>query len=521
MYNGMVSNFNEHFNFVNSFIDDKNGSSLANILKDISWRHCREINKIGKDNYMAKLCSSDREAVWLRGEVHTPPEYVTTSYDEWEVYDESIFKDPSHVFADISAGIGNLLLPIKERCMKHQRPLFSSDEECERHVLSNIRFCELDKKNYLMTRKRLDPNNLIKDNPYWVCGDALKVPTETWQGVYAFTSNPPFQLPKEGDGAQSSASELYIKFVKYMYSFNARYIFVICPAKWQNMGENKKNNKFLRGLLQTGEIAYLHDHLNYKDVFPYFKGNIRGGISTFLLDKEHIGTTTKVFTHYSNCVSEHPIIYNDDLVVRLDKLKSVWQKAVSYMYETACGSLSDIMYGTSKYGLDYYYDGGSAKNYKAPKNEEFEGCAKIHMYEKGKQVLKYIDRAFITKDEELIDTWKVFVSKANQDISKLPMKVCPNHFVGAPNEISSYTYNQFGSFSTKEEAENLNNALTNSYIINALIIVNVSTQDFFARQYASVPNFDWKTAWTDELLMKELGITEEEMESIKEIVKIS
>jgi hypothetical protein len=53
---------------------------------------------------------------------------------------------------------------------------------------------------------------------------------------------------------------------------------------------------------------------------------------------------------------------------------------------------------------DYYYDGGSAKNYKAPKNEEFEGCAKIHMYEKGKQVLKYIDRAFITKDEELIDT---------------------------------------------------------------------------------------------------------------------
>jgi hypothetical protein len=470
---------------------------------------------------MTNLCSSDREAVWLRGEVHTPPEYVVTSYDEWEVYDENIFKDPNLVFADISAGIGNLLLPIKERCMKHQRHLFSSDEECERHVLNNIRFCELDKKNYLMTRVRLDPNNLIEDNPYWICGDALTVPTETWKGVYAFTSNPPFQTPKKGDTiAQASASELYIKFVKYMYSFNARYIFVICPARWQNMGEDKKNNKFLRGLLQTGEIAYLHDYLNYKDVFPKFVGQIRGGVSTFLLDKEHIGSITNVFTHYHNCVTEHPIIYDNDLVIRIDKLKSVWQKAVSYMYETGCGSLSDIMYGASKYGLDYYVDGGSKKNYKAPKNEEFDGCAKIHMYANGKKVMKYIDKAYITKDEELIDTWKVFVSKANQDLSKLPMKVCPNHFVGEPNEISTYTYNQLGSFNTQTEAENLSNALSNSYIINALIIVNVSTQDFLMRQYSNVPNFDWSKPWDDEMLMKELGITEEEMNIIKEFVKI-
>ena len=134
--------------------------------------------------------------------------------------------------------------------------------------------------------------------------------------------------------------------------------------------------------------------------------------------------------------------------------------------------------------------------------------------------MKYIDKAYITKDEELIDTWKVFVSKANQDLSKLPMKVCPNHFVGEPNEISTYTYNQLGSFKTQKEAENLSNALSNSYIINALIIVNVSTQDFLMRQYSNVPNFDWSKPWDDEMLMKELGITEEEMNIIKEFVKI-
>lgn len=340
--------------------------------------------------------------------------------------------------------------------------------------------------------------NRVLRKSYWKKGDGT-------MKIDAVVGNPPYM--ETDKGASASARPIYQYFVEAAKKLRPNYVSFITPTRWYAGG--KGLDDFRDDMLNDPHIATLHDYLHPEIIFP--NTNIRGGVCYFLWDRSYDNTKNlvNVVSHDESGIVDNimrPMRTNNaDIFIRSSAAIEILLKVQRCGYD----SLADIISPRRPFGL-----GGQV--YKSEKfKDESKGLEKpVGCYVKG-MALGYIERDLVPAHKKWIDSWKVFMPRANNIGTELPDDNL-NTFVGKPGEICSESYIAIGcEYNLNEKsATNLANYLRTKFARFMHSIAKAS-QDATAKTFIYVPVQDFSRAWTDSDLYELYKLTDEEIAYIE------
>ena len=290
------------------------------------------------------------------------------------------------------------------------------------------------KSEKLIERTTNDFDGLINDLQsvgYWHNNKSRKEKMK----FRAIVGNPPYQI-MDG-GAQASAKPIYQKFVELSRSINPTYISMIMPTRWYAGG--KGLDDFRKSMLEDKSLCLIHDFLSPDSIFP--GTNIRGGICYFLWDANYNNkiNNVQVVTHEqdgSQRVNFRQMKYRSlDIFIRDANSISILEKVSALKEDTFENHISCLR----PFGFRGFFIKDS--RYKMTK----EGLVEpIICFGKGMQI-GYVERKEINVHKEWIDTYKVYISRANNIGTELNDDNL-NGFIGLPKTICTESYLVVGMF---------------------------------------------------------------------------
>jgi site-specific DNA-methyltransferase (adenine-specific) len=307
--------------------------------------------------------------------------------------------------------------------------------------------------------------------------------------------NPPYHLSDSGESTGSSP--IYQLFVQQAKKLAPRYLAMIIPSRWFAGG--KGLDEFRSEMLNDERISKLVDYPITADVFPGLK--VIGGVCYFLWEANHKGHC-KVSTKMNGIVDTMSRPLNKyDTFVRFNKAISIIEKVELKKYDSFFENVS-----TQKpFGLRTY--------------EQPTGRGSITLYA-NKKVGK-IEKTAITKNKDLIEKWKVFISMGygeGGETREYPRMILGKPIVASPGSACTETYLVVGAFDTEEEANNLDNYLRSKFV-RFLVGLRKNTQHITRDRFKFVPNLSMNKKWTDAKLYKHFNISNEEIEFIDAIIR--
>jgi site-specific DNA-methyltransferase (adenine-specific) len=130
----------------------------------------------------------------------------------------------------------------------------------------------------------------------------------------------------------------------------------------------------------------------------------------------------------------------------------------------------------------------------------------------------YIQRTKAQTHKEWIDKYKVLVSEAYGGAGKKPWQVLGKPIIAEPGSVCTFTYIVVGVFNDKESAENYAKYIKTLFV-RFLVSLRKNTQHSSLEVFSFVPDLPMSQELSDELLFKRYGITSDEQEYIKSMVK--
>ncbi|MBR1668057.1 MAG: Eco57I restriction-modification methylase domain-containing protein [Bacteroidaceae bacterium] len=314
--------------------------------------------------------------------------------------------------------------------------------------------------------------------------------------------NPPYQLETGGAGKQ--AKPIYDLFVSQAMKLNPRFLTMIVPSRWFS-GGMKQLEDFREKMMNDGRIRVLVDYANAKECFP--QNSISGGVCYFLWDRDHKGDC-----RFTNIKAGKEEVLNRPLnefpvLVRYNNAVSILHKTKTLNEE----SLSKIVSSLCPYGLPTNYRG---------KERSFDGALILHSSE-GES---YIHRKEILKGMDCIDTYKIIIGKVSAEHAGEPGKdgmyrvLTASTRVIGPKEVCTHSYFIIGNYKHKECADNLLGYLYTKFV-RFLLLVTMSSINLSKFVFWVVPLQDFSHPWTDEMLYKKYGLTDDEIAFIESMIR--
>lgn len=329
----------------------------------------------------------------------------------------------------------------------------------------------------------------------------------------AVVGNPPYQ--EEDGGAGASSRPIYPEFVNVARELAPRYASLIIPARWYTGGKGGKDmDEFRASMLDDIHIKELHDCLHPEEIFP--DTNNRGGVCYFLWDREYDSSEqmTRIITHESGgrrTEAVRPLRTPGlDIFIRSNAAVQILQKVIM-------GEKTEVMSGHVSSRKPYGIESNIVK--KADWHVTEEGMeAPLRCVGKG-QKYGYLERKLVTSHRELIDVWKVFTPRANNIGTELNDDNL-NTFVGSPGTICTEAYMVIGGDLglNEEKAKNLA-AYFNTKFARFMHSLAKASHDATSKTYRFVPKQDFSSEWTDEMLYRRYGLTDEEIDYIERSIK--
>lgn len=312
--------------------------------------------------------------------------------------------------------------------------------------------------------------------------------------------NPPYQLDDGGNAA--SARPLYHLFVEKAIKLKPRFLTMIIPARWYAGG--KGLDDFRTSMLSSSNIRYLADFKNSADCFPGV--NIAGGVCYFLIDSlykgdcvisnfkgdKEISRMTRPLNEYSTFVRENESIHI---------IRKVLSEGVKCM-DTVVKSRNSFTLPSNERG-----------------HEDFRPND-LKMLSSGG--FTYISKNNVSDKEEIIDKYKVIITYAmsggNKPGSEGDYQIVSSLKVLNPNEVCTETYLVVGTFENENEAKNLETYLKTKFL-RFLLLQSLTSIHITRSCFQFVPLQDFSHPWTDEMLYKKYGLTEEEIAFIESMIR--
>ncbi len=325
-------------------------------------------------------------------------------------------------------------------------------------------------------------------------------------------SNPPYQL-STGGSLDMQATPIYDKFVNMAKQLKPRYISMIIPSRWMNGGFAL--DKFREEMLDDKCIKVLHDYFNADKVFPGIA--LTGGVCYFLWEKTYDGKCS-IFTHYDNdkIVESNRYLREDgcSTFIRFSEAISILNK-VNNLNEI---KFSTIVSPRDPFGLNYF-EGKTERMFKPTIFKKENGLVGVYYFGYKAKGMGYVEKNKITTKQDVVDKYKVLISKANGAASKqAPYSVISAPFIAGPNECCNMTYLCIGCFDTKEEAENCVSYIKTKFF-RFLVSLLKNTQNALRKVYEFVPLQDFSKSWNDAELYTKYSLNNEEIEFIESMIK--
>ena len=312
--------------------------------------------------------------------------------------------------------------------------------------------------------------------------------------------NPPYQL-NVGVEKKNFAIAIYHKFIQQAKKLNPRYLCMIVPSRWFSGGRGLDD--FRDEMLNDKRLKEIHDYPDASEIFPGV--SVEGGINYFLWQNDYSGDCLVKTYKNGQCVSEMKRALKEqgtDIFIRDNQAISIYHK-VKGLNEK---SFSEVVSSQTPFGL--------VSSFKAYKKEPFDNATKIYV----NGGIGYIKSEIVLKNNDWINNYKVYISKAYGMGKEAPYKVLGNPFYGEPNSCCTQTYLMIGPFANKERCENVISYIKTRFF-RFLVLLIKNTQDGMKGVYQFVPQQKFDKLWTDEELYEKYGLTEEEIAYIEEMVR--
>ena len=308
--------------------------------------------------------------------------------------------------------------------------------------------------------------------------------------------NPPYQL-NDGGGKGSSAIPLYQKFVEQSVKLNPRYLSMIIPARWYSGG--KGLDSFREFMLTNNKISHLTDYFDSTECFPGI--DLSGGVCFFLWEKDYKGEcSVTTIRKGKTSTLKRPLLeknnksfirFNDSIpIIRKIQAKDFISIEESISARKPFGDITNI------------------------KKEPFSCSILVYAYPNN----GYVSISNIYQGQEFINKYKVLIAKAYGERGDFPYLVLGKPFIAEINSCCTETYIILGSYDNKESANNLISYVKTKFF-RFLVLQKKNTQNAAKGVYSFVPLQDFSHPWTDEMLYKKYGLTEEEIAFIESMIR--
>jgi hypothetical protein len=339
-------------------------------------------------------------------------------------------------------------------------------------------------------------DKVVKGQTYW------KANVENNMKFNAIVGNPPYQ---EMDGGNSvSAKPVYNLFVDIARRLNPAFISMIMPSRWFVGG--KGLDSFRESMLHDRRIKTIFDYEHSSYVFPGV--DIAGGVCYFQWDRSYSGKCTIININEDSKEGTERYLDEFNVLVRQNKAISIIKRIQSLKING--GKTMDSRVSSRKpFGLPTNYQ---PKDFGTP-------CWFIQ-----KIGLRAADPKDWNDDNNLAAYWKLLVPKApiagQTDFSKpVGFYYDGNIRIAKPGEICTESFIVAFAADTEKEVLSFKTYLFTK-IVRFLLLQCVVSQDVTKQNYAFVPDLGhYSGTYTDDMLCKEWGITDEEWRYIDSRVK--
>lgn len=310
--------------------------------------------------------------------------------------------------------------------------------------------------------------------------------------------NPPYQL-NDGGGTGSSAKPIYNLFIEQAKKLNPRYLSMIIPARWYSGG--KGLDDFRSGMLKDKCIRKLVDFADSRDCFPGV--DIAGGVCYFLWDRDNKGICEVETIRKENVIKSSRYLDEFDTFVRdnlaIDIIQKVKRKSDSF--------LENVVSSRMPFGL-----------VSSVRPEKKGDLNLITSAGNGK-----ISSEKVSSGKDLIDKWKVLLSKASNDHGGQPDKEGKRRIfsrieVMPPYTVCTESYLVVGSYTNENEAKNMADFLRTKFC-RFLVSTILLTQNITKGKFIFVPNLLMSEKWDDEKLFTKYELTINEIEFISQLIR--
>ena len=370
----------------------------------------------------------------------------------------------------------------------------------------------------LRAKPELFLKDIVKGNDFWhVYNSIPKNENEDINNMKfkAIVGNPPYQENiSDTDANKSLSKQIFPTFVKSAIEIDASYTSLITPSRWFKGDAQDKSFLDLRNYLrQHNHIQKLFNYPKATDVFNNVV--IKGGVSYFVYNPEYNGNV-----HFYNCIENQkdeqirPLFEDDlDIVLGDGSEYDAIQKVTAENFI----SFTSITTGRNAFGII----GKQEVIDEIAKDLPFDGALSLRC--KG-NVIRWTHRNNVTKSKEVVDAYKVFISKSAGDPAK-DSKIIGYPYIGQPGEVCTDSLIPVGCFKTLYEAQSLQKYMQTRFLRYMVSILKVS-QNVTQIVYRFVPLQDFTKNsdidWTkdveeiDNQLFNKYHFTELQVRTIKE-----
>ncbi len=313
--------------------------------------------------------------------------------------------------------------------------------------------------------------------------------------------NPPYQM--KGGAGGTSDSSIYHLFVEQAIKLDPKYLSMVIPSRWLAGGRGLDD--FRKEMLTGGHIQALVDFPDSGDAFPGVQ--IKGGVCYFLWNGSYTGTceVTRIANGH-----EHLQLNRDlgefDVFVRDERALSILKKVRSKNES----SILPLISGDTPFGI--------ATNFQDWSKSPTENSIPLHLIERGKRAIGYINRELIQKNVVAIDSWKVLVPEAYGAGESVPHQILGKLIVAQPPSVCTQSFLIISPLNSEQEASSVSSYYQTRFF-RFLVSLRKITQHALRSTYTWVPMQTWDRTWTDEMLYEKYGITADEQAFIESQIK--